>query len=105
MFVRNLRAPGGNARARVILTLTVVGLLAVPSGAAVVPVGVTMDQYELPPADGPGGIDAQPGAPTPAAPADAAPVIVPLPPPLFSGLLGLGAMAAIRVCRRVGRRR
>ena len=108
MFVRNLRAPGANARAWAIFTSAIVGLLAAPAGAATapaVPVGVTMDQYDLSPQEGPGAgmTAAELSRLTPAA--DAAPIIGPLPPPLVSGFIGLGTLAALRVGRRVYRRR
>jgi hypothetical protein len=67
-----------------------------------VPAAVT-DQFPL---NAPSGWDAA-GEPTPAGAAavDQTPAIVPLPPALVTGLMGLGGMALFRVGRRVYRRR
>jgi hypothetical protein len=111
MCSRTLHAPDGNAGAWVILLSAVVlasgaaPAAAVP--AAVVPVGATVDQFELPPPgeSSPGETDLHSSFGSAAAAPQAAPVVVPLPPALGTGLAGFAAMALLRVGRRVYRRR
>ena len=87
--------------------LVTVALTAGRTRAAIVPVGVTVDQYPLPAADDTPLTDESLALelPSDAAPGAPAAAIVPLPPPLVTGLAGLAAIAAARAGRRVYRRR
>jgi hypothetical protein len=88
--------------------LFTVALTADRTRAAIVPVGVTVDQYPLPAADDTSLSDpsAAPDLPSDVTAAGApAAAIVPLPPPLLTGLTGLAALAAVRAGRHVYRRR
>ena len=87
--------------------LFTVALTAGRTRAAIVPVGVTVDQYPLPAADAtpPTDLSSAPDMPSDAAAGAQAAAIVPLPPPLLTGLAGLAAVAALRVGRRARRRR
>ena len=106
MCSRTPHAPCGNAGAWVILLVAFVSaVVAGRAGAsarhAVVPVEVTVDQFELPrhrESSG-GGAESRPSGA-----AEPAPLVAPLPPALGTGLAGLGAMALLRVGRRVVRR-
>lgn len=103
----------------VIALLCLVALLtADPALASPAPVGVKVE-FHVGPQDvtlvngsfvNAGDVDPGPSYPRPLAldvpaVADAAPVVVPLPAPLAAGLAGFAAMAALRVGRRVFRRR
>jgi len=111
MCSRTLHAPGGNAGPWVIMLAAVAlasgGAPAAAAPPAVVPVGATVDQFELPqPGESsPGEIDLHPGLGPAVAEPQAAPVVVPLPPALGTGLAGFAAMVLLRVGRRVYRRR
>ena len=105
MCSRTLRTPGGNARAWVIVFAAVASaVVAAPAPAAVVPVGPSVDQFDLGSTDEPFRIDIS-SDPLAADPAAEAPVVVPLPPALGAGMAALGAMAALRAGRRVVLRR
>ena len=109
MCSRTLRTPGGNARAWVIYSFVVVSaILATSASAAVVPVDVTVDQFDLGASDesfqSAIDVNLSPLTLDPAE-AHATPSVVPLPPALGTGLFGLAAMAVLRVGRRVYRRR
>ena len=76
--------------------------MAAPSGRASVPPAPTVDAFDLSSLDV-AELD-EPGASAAQAPA-VTPAVAPLPPALATGLAGLAAMAALRVGRRVYRRR
>ena len=75
-------------------------LLMTPTASAVVPAAPTVDAFDLASLDD--GSAVEPDADAAAA---QTPAVAPLPPALASGLIGLTAMAVLRVGRRIYRRR